>query len=125
MSVVQHSTLPSHIARDLKSSLYGRGTMDSKLLLKFIGYFPEYLSALSRTLLRFFWTTFAETAVFFRSVRMGKEEYLQTSSVCSSPVKPNILAKSKATQVNGAFLRFLTYDRKIEPSLYDSGCKES
>ena len=25
--------------------------MDSELLLKFIGYFPDYLSALSRTLL--------------------------------------------------------------------------
>ena len=39
--------------------------MDSELLLKFIGYFPDYLSALSRTLLRlfFFWTTFVETAV--------------------------------------------------------------
>ena len=40
--------------------------MDSELLLKFIGYFPDYLSALSRTLLRFFffWTTFVETAVY-------------------------------------------------------------
>ena len=28
--------------------------MDSELLLKFIGYFPDYLLALSRTLLRFF-----------------------------------------------------------------------
>ena len=28
--------------------------MDSELLLKFIGYFLDYLSALSRTLLRFF-----------------------------------------------------------------------
>ena len=28
--------------------------MDSGLLLKFIGYFPDYLSALSRTLLHFF-----------------------------------------------------------------------
>ena len=37
--------------------------MDSELLLKFIGYFPDYLSALSRTLLRFLWTTFVETAV--------------------------------------------------------------
>ena len=34
-----------------------------KPLLKFIGYLPDYLSALSRTLLRFFWTTFVETAV--------------------------------------------------------------
>ena len=41
--------------------------MDSELLtclLKFIEYFPDYLSALSRTLLRFFWTTFVETAVY-------------------------------------------------------------
>ena len=34
--------------------------MDSELLLKLI----DYLSALSRTLLRFLWTTFVETAVF-------------------------------------------------------------
>ena len=40
------------------------GNMDSEHLLKFIGYFPDYLSALSRTLLCFFWTTFIETAVF-------------------------------------------------------------
>ena len=33
-------------------------------LIKFIEYFPDYLSASSRTLLRFFWTTFVETAVF-------------------------------------------------------------
>ena len=31
-----------------------RNKMDSELLLKFIEYFPDYLSALSRTLLRFF-----------------------------------------------------------------------
>ena len=30
------------------------GNMESELLLKFIGHFPDYLSALSRTLLRFF-----------------------------------------------------------------------
>ena len=42
--------------KSLKSSLYGRGIMDSELLLKFIAYFPDYLSA-------FFWTTFVETAV--------------------------------------------------------------
>ena len=41
--------------------------MDSKLLtclLKFIEHFPDYLSVLSRMLLRFFWTTFVETAVY-------------------------------------------------------------
>ena len=40
-----------------------RNKMDSELLtclLKFIEYFPDYLSALSRTLLRFFWTTFVQ-----------------------------------------------------------------
>ena len=31
------------------------------------GNFPDYLSALSRTLLRFFWTTFVETAVYSSS----------------------------------------------------------
>ena len=51
----------------LKSSLYGRGIMDSELLFKFIGYFPDYLSALSRTLLRFFWTTFVKTTVYLFS----------------------------------------------------------
>ena len=34
------------------------------LYLKFIEYFPDDLSALSRTLLRYFWTTFVETAVY-------------------------------------------------------------
>ena len=54
------------IARHLKSSLYARNIMDSELLSKFTGHFPDYLSALSRTLLRFFWTTFVETAVYLR-----------------------------------------------------------
>ena len=35
-----------------------------RVYLKFIEYFPDYLSALSRTLLRFFWTTLVETAVY-------------------------------------------------------------
>ena len=35
-----------------------------RVYLKFIEYFPDDLSALSRTLLRFFWTTFVETAVY-------------------------------------------------------------
>ena len=38
-----------------------------------IGYFPDYLSALSRKLLRFFWTTFVETAVCpIRNYSWGK-----------------------------------------------------
>ena len=50
--------------------------MDSELLtclLKFIEYFPDYLSALSRTLLRFFWTTFVETAVCVCTFLVGDE----------------------------------------------------
>ena len=41
--------------------------MDFELLtclLKFIKHFPDYHSVLSRMLLRFFWTTFIETAVY-------------------------------------------------------------
>ena len=36
------------------------GNMDSELLLKFIGYFPDNLSAMSRTLLRFFGQTLSK-----------------------------------------------------------------
>ena len=36
--------------------------MDSELLLKCIGYFPEYLLALLRTLLHFFWKTFCRNS---------------------------------------------------------------
>ena len=43
-----------------------RNKMDSELFLKFIENFPDYLSALSCTLIHFFWTTFAETAVCCR-----------------------------------------------------------
>ena len=42
-----------NIAHHLKPLLYGRGIMDSELLLKFTGYVPEYLLALSRMLLSF------------------------------------------------------------------------
>ena len=42
------------LVRYLKFSLCGRGIMDSELLLKFIRFFSDYLSALSGTLLRFF-----------------------------------------------------------------------
>ena len=55
-------TRSSHgIGKSLVISIMPR---DSELLLKFIGYFPDYLSALSCWLLRFFWTTFVETAVY-------------------------------------------------------------
>ena len=40
--------------------------MDSELLKKLIGYFPDYLSALSRTLLRFFGQPLLLTAVRFQ-----------------------------------------------------------
>ena len=52
-----------------------RNKMDSKLLLKFIEHFPDYLSALSRRLFRFFWTTFVETAVYlslFMEIRYSR-----------------------------------------------------
>ena len=57
-----------------------RNKMDSKLLSKFIEYFPDYLSALSRTLLRFFWTTIVETAVYelriFRHLILLTDQFL-------------------------------------------------
>ena len=40
------------------------GNMDSELLLNFIVYFSDYPLALLRMLLRFFRTTFVETAVY-------------------------------------------------------------
>ena len=58
-----HNHLGSY-SRPRPSLIFKVGYTDSELLLKFIGYFPDYLSALSRTLLRFFWTTFVETAVY-------------------------------------------------------------
>ena len=39
-----------------------------RVYLKFIEYFPDYLSVLSRTLFRFFWTTFVEAAVLENEV---------------------------------------------------------
>ena len=67
-------------------------TMDSELLtclLKFIEYFPDYLSALSRMLLRFFWTTFVETAVYiYREKHMARrpvEKLLELIQVTGSP----------------------------------------
>ena len=59
--------------------------MDSELLLKFIGYFPAYLSALSRTFLRCFWTTFVETAVWVRQVnaRSVPYEFAAKCEICT------------------------------------------
>ena len=62
--------------------------MDSEFLtclLKFIEYFPDYLSALSSTLVRFFWTTIVETAVYImmRTLSFGHFEVEQgTGSSC-------------------------------------------
>ena len=53
-----------HNALTAQRILEMAGNVDSELLLKFIVYFREYLSALSHTLLLYFWTTFVETAVF-------------------------------------------------------------
>ena len=49
-----------------KSSLYSRGKMDSEPLLKFVGYFPDYFSALSCMPLHFFGQPFVETAVYHK-----------------------------------------------------------
>ena len=64
--------------------------MDSELLLKFIGYFPDYLLPLSHMLLHFFWTTFVETAVYEENEEKdkgGKEELMRMVNVLK-PVKP-------------------------------------
>ena len=54
-------------------------------LLKLIGYFPDYLSAFSHTLLRFFWTTFVETAVcFVRKFWLLKENHKSIASLLLS-----------------------------------------
>ena len=50
--------------------------MDSGLLLKFIGYFPAYLSLLSRTLFCFFWTTLVETAVYDNAAILSSMWYV-------------------------------------------------
>ena len=65
--------------------------MDPELILKFIGYFPDYLSALSCELLRFFWTTFVDTAVYQKSVI----KVAKMKQCCKGPFKrfqhlPNI-----------------------------------
>ena len=55
--------------------------MDFELLtylLKFIEHFPDYLSVFSRMLLRFFWTTFVETAVY-REAKVS----LNYSEICA------------------------------------------
>ena len=65
--------------------------MDSELLLKFIEYFSDYLSALSRTLLRFFLTTFIETAVY-RQILTIEESYVSATSRrhCQGKLKLNM-----------------------------------
>ena len=52
-----------HIASIEERKLGMAGDMDSEFLVNFIGYFPDYLFALSRTLLRVILTTFVEAAV--------------------------------------------------------------
>ena len=56
--------------------------MDSGPLLKFYGYFPDCLSVLSRTLLRRFWTTFAETAVYKNGESLECDTTLTVVSHC-------------------------------------------
>ena len=50
------------ISRHHRSSLYGRGIFDSGRSL----HLEYHLSALLRKLLRFFWTTCLETAIYYR-----------------------------------------------------------
>ena len=60
--------------------------MDSEVLSKFMGYFPDYLSALSRTLLSFFGTTFVKTAVYITG---GPSSSCERSSSCVLSVECN------------------------------------
>ena len=69
--------------------------IDSELLLKFIEYFPDYLSVLSRTL---FWTTFDETAVFRfllqRSIIIfPKQHALQSNLKFASGIMEDIFSR--------------------------------
>ena len=64
--------------------------MDSELLLKFIGYFSDYLSPLSRTLLRFLWTTFVETAVYNKKLYTNLDQ--PSHKIISTMKIPNSLA---------------------------------
>ena len=69
------------------------GNKDSDILLKFIGFFPDYLSSLSRTLLRFFgqplskqlyiWANFPEGGYIKHILRLAtlKESVVNTISV--------------------------------------------
>ena len=59
------------------------------MFIKIIEYFPDYLLALSGTLLRFFWTTFVETAVYRNnqqvftlqiSAAQGAEDFYTTAN---------------------------------------------
>ena len=61
--------------------------MDSERLLKFIGYFPDYLSALSRRLLRFFWTTFVETVVYLLTREISCSTIPDWKGTCLYPTK--------------------------------------
>ena len=95
-----------------------RNKMDSDLLtglLKFIGYFPDYLSALSRTLLRFSWTTFVETAVYLTRyltqwIASGVKREIKafpsrksTMNSCANQNAPNFLKKKLEDLVDVIF----------------------
>ena len=53
------------------SAIYSRGIRDSELLLKFIGCFLDYLSALSRTLSRFFFGQPLSKQLYIATLRDG------------------------------------------------------
>ena len=64
--------------------------MEYQLLLKFIGYFSDYLSALSRTLLRFFGQPLSKQLYKVSSnIRnLWLAYFMWTGSGCSDPIKP-------------------------------------
>ena len=81
--------------------------MDSELLSKFIGYFPDYLSVLSCTLLHFlFWTTFAETTVY-------EAVYLLPSSLTVRCSDTRGLTAISVGLKNGAYYCYCAYVLRI------------
>ena len=98
--------------------------MDSELLtclLKFIEYFPDHLSALSHTLLRFFWTTFVETAVYSTSIQsFGEEKFPVLFFFACSPFESNWCLILTLIQCGILFFRNHNVDVSVAVSA-DSG----
>ena len=58
--------------------------MESELLLKFTGYFPDFLSALLRYAFMIFWTTFVETAVYSTVMQATSDVYDNNSGLTTA-----------------------------------------